>query len=171
MILLELFVTFGILSLVAFGGIPNVIAEMQRSVVDERGWTSAVEFMQFFALTQAVPGPPVLIVSLVGWKVAGLAGAVVALVATCAPPALLAWWTSGMWERYSASPWRLAMKSTIAPLSVGLTLAGGYVLCTSGAPDWRLWVVAAASGVVVLIHNVNPIWILALAGLSGAALF
>ena len=170
MILADLAVTFGVLSIIAFGGMPAVMPEMQRLVVEVKGWTTAEEFIQLFAIAQAAPGPNVLIVSLVGWRVAGLAGAIVALLAVCAPAAVLSWWIADLWERFKESPWRIAIQKAITPLVVGLTLSGGYVLCTPSTPDWRLWAIAAASATAFLTLKINPLWILAAGGMIGGAL-
>lgn len=170
MILADLALTFGVLSLVAFGGMPSVMPEMQRLVVDVKGWTTPAQFIQLFAIAQAAPGPNVLIVSLVGWRAAGLPGAIVALLAVCAPAAVLAWWIADLWERFKESPWRRAFQKAIAPLVVGLTLSGGYVLCTPATPDWRLWLIAGASAVAMLALKVNPLWLLAAGGAAGGLL-
>jgi len=169
-ILADLALTFGALSLVAFGGMPSVMPEMQRLVVDVKGWTTPAQFIQLFAIAQAAPGPNVLIVSLIGWRAAGLPGAIVALLAVCAPAAVLAWWVADLWERFKESPWRRAIQKAIAPLVVGLTLSGGYVLCTPATPDWRLWAIAASSAAAVLSLKVNPLWLLAAGGAAGGLL-
>jgi len=169
-ILLDLAVTFGVLSLIAFGGMPAVMPEMQRLVVEVKAWTTEAEFIQLFAIAQAAPGPNVLIVSLIGWKAAGLLGAIVALLAVCGPAAVVSWWVAGLWERFKDSPWRIAIQKAIAPLVVGLTLSGGYVLCTPATPDWRLWAIAAASATAFLTLKINPLWILAVGGTVGGAL-
>ena len=169
--LLEVALYFGMLSMIAFGGIPSVTGEMQRLVVDVKGWATAPEFVQLFAVAQAAPGPNILIVSLLGWKAAGLAGAFTALVAACIPAGALAWWVAGLWERFKDSPWRVAIQKALAPLVVGLILAGGYVLATpGGTPDWRLWVIAASSAALTLATRLNPLLILAAAGVAGAFL-
>ena len=170
MIVVELVLTFAVLSVIAFGGMPAVMPEMQRLVVDVHAWTTEKEFIQLFAIAQAAPGPNVLIVSLIGWKAAGLAGAVAALLAACGPAAVLSWWVTDLWERFKDSPWRVAIQRAIAPLVVGLTLAGGYVLCTPSTPDWRLWAIAAATVAVSLGTKLNPLWILAAGGTAGGFL-
>jgi chromate transporter len=170
-ILADLAVTFGALSLIAFGGMPSVMPEMQRLVVDVHHWTTPTEFIQLFAVAQAAPGPNVLIVSLIGWKVAGLAGALVALAAVCAPAALLSWWVADLWERFKDSPWRGAIQRAIAPLVVGLILSGGFVLVTpTGTPDWRMWLIGAGAAAAMLATKLNPLWILAAGGTVGAFL-
>ncbi len=166
--ILQIALYFALLSIVSVGGIPSVMSEMQRLVVDVQGWMSAAEYTQLFAIGQAAPGPNVLIVSLIGWKVAGLAGALVALAAVCAPAAVLAWWVSNLWERFKDSPWRKAIARAIAPLVVGLIFSAGYVLATpGGVPDWRLWLVAGAACAANLLTRFNPLWIIAAGGLAG----
>lgn len=170
MILLELALYFGMLSLIAFGGMPAVMSEMQRLVVDVNEWMSAAEFIQLFAVAQAAPGPNVLIVGLIGWKVAGLAGALVALGAVCGPAAVLAWWVAGLWDRFKDSPWRMRIQRALAPLVVGLIFSGGYVIATPGAPDWRLWLIAAISAAILLLSKLNPLWAIAAGAVLGGAL-
>ena len=168
--LVELALYFGLLSLISVGGLPSVMPEMQRFVVDVKGWLTPSEFIQAFAVGQAAPGPNVLIASLIGWKVAGLAGALVALGAMCFPAAVVAWWVSELWDRFKDSPWRQAVQRAIAPIVVGMILSGGVVLATPGSPDWRLWLIAGGSAAGMLATNLNPLWLLAGGGVLGAFL-
>lgn len=170
MTLVELALYFMLLSLFSVGGLPSVMPEMQRYVVEVKGWMTPAEFMQAFAVGQAAPGPNVLITSLVGWHVAGLAGALVALAAMCGPAAVLAWWVSGLWDRFKDSPWRSTIQRAIAPLVVAMILSGGVVLATPDSPDWRLWLVAGATAAGILLTKVNPLWFLAAGGVLGAVL-
>jgi chromate transporter len=168
--LVELALYFALLSLVSVGGIPSVMPEMQRFVVDVKGWMTPSEFIQAFAVGQAAPGPNVLVASLIGWKVAGLAGALVALAAMCFPAAVIAWWVAELWERFKDSSWRRAIQRAIAPIVVGMILSGGFVLATPGSPDWRLWLIAGTSAVGMLASKLNPLWLLAAGGVLGAVL-
>jgi chromate transporter len=170
LILVELALYFMLLSLISVGGMPSVLPEMQRYVVDVKGWITPEDFMQLFAVGQAAPGPNILIASLVGWKIAGLGGALLALAAMCGPAAVLAWWVAGLWDRFKGTPWRTAIQRAIAPIVVGLILSGGFILATPGAPDWRLWCIAAVSAAGMLLTRINPLWLLAAGGLLGALL-
>ena len=168
MIDLELALHFGLLSLNSFGGMLAVITEMHRYVVDVKRWISPEDFMQMFAIGQAAPGPNVLIAGLIGWKVDGVTGALVALASICGPAAFLAYWVAGLWERVKHSPWRAVAQRAIAPIVVGLVLSGGYVLATPGsAPDARLWLIAAASATGMLAGRMDPLWLLAAGGILG----
>lgn len=171
MILLQIAVYFGMLSLLAFGGMPSVMPEMQRIVVESQGWATPLEFVQLFAIAQAAPGPNILIVSLIGWKAAGLPGAFVALIAMCGPAAALSYWVAGLWDRFKDSDWRKAIQRAMVPIVSGLTLSGGFVLATPGnVPDWRLWLIAAASAAGMLLTKMNPLLLLAAGGILGAVL-
>lgn len=167
MTLLELGLYFSLLSLISVGGIPVVMPELQRLVVDVKGWLSPEEFIQAFAVGQAAPGPNVLIASLIGWKVAGIPGAVVALAAICGPAAVIAWWVSDLWERFKDTPWRRAIQKAIAPVVVALILSSGFVIATPGAPDWRLWLIAGSSAAAMLFSKLNPLWLLGGGGVLG----
>jgi chromate transporter len=169
--LVELALYFALLSLISVGGIPSVMPEMQRYVVEVKGWLSPADFLQAFAVGQAAPGPNVLIASLIGWKVAGLGGALVALAAFCLPAAVIAWWIAELRDRFKDSSWRRDIQRGIAPLVVAMILSGGVILATpGGSPDWRLWLIAGASAAAMYASRVNPLWLLAGGGLAGAFL-
>ncbi|HSA90032.1 MAG TPA: chromate transporter [Burkholderiales bacterium] len=170
MILLELTLYFMLLSLISVAGMPSILPELQRYVVDVKGWISPEEFIQIFAVGQAAPGPNILITSLIGWKVAGLGGALAALAAMCGPAAVLAWWVAEAWERFKDKPWRIAAQRAMSPVVVALILSGGFILATPGAPDWRLWLIAAASATGMLATKVSPLWFLAAGGAIGGFL-
>ncbi len=150
---------------------PSVIPEMHRYVVESKGWISHDDFVQMFALGQAAPGPNVLIASLIGWKIAGVPGALVTLAAMCGPAAVISYWVAGVWDRMRDRPWRAVAQRAMAPMVVGLILSGGFVLATpGGTPDWRIWLIAAASASAMVATKLNPLWILAAGGAAGATL-
>jgi len=161
---------FCLLSLVAVGGLPSVLPEKQRYVVDVKGWVTTEEFMQMFAVGQAAPGPNFLIASLIGWKIAGLPGAFVALGAMTGPAAVVAWYAAEAWDRFKESPWRKAIQKGIAPVVVGMILSSGYIIATPGDPDWRLWLIAGISATGLILTRWNPLWFLLVGGTLGAFL-
>ena len=169
--IVEIALYFALLSCIAFGGLPSVVPEMQRYVVDVQGWVSADDFIHLFAIAQAAPGPNILFAGLVGWKLAGLVGALVALASICTPAAVISGWVSGLWEKYKEAPRRIALQRAMAPLVVGLILSGGFVIATPDAtPDWRLWLIASASAAAMLATKINPLWFLAAGGALGVTL-
>lgn len=169
--MLELFLYFGLLSLLAVGGISSIMPETQRIVVEQQQWVSAAEFTQLFAISQAAPGPNVLICSLIGWKLAGLWGAVVALAGICVPATALAWWVGDVWERFRDAPWRMMVQRALVPVSVGFVFAGGYVLATPEGLGWGNALIALASAALLYATRISPLWILAAGGAAGWLLF
>jgi chromate transporter len=170
-VLVDMAAYFSLLSLVSVGGLPGVLPELQRYVIEVKGWLTPQDFLQLYAIGQAAPGPNMLIVSLIGWKVAGLPGAFVALAALCGPAGVLAYGIAGPWERFKDSPWRLAIQRAMVPLVVAFILSGGYILATPGnIPDARLWLIAALAAGGMLGTKLNPLWLLAAGGLLGAFL-
>ncbi len=162
---------FAMLSLVSVGGIPSVMPEMQRLVVDVQGWMSAAEYTQIFAIAQAAPGPNVLVTALIGWKVAGVAGGFVALGAFCGPAAALSYWVGGYWDRMRDAAWRKVLQRALVPISVGFIVSGGYVLATPLGVAWQSALIAGVSAAALYATRVNPLWILAGGGLLGFLLF
>ena len=66
--------TFGLLSLFAVGGANSAMPEMHRVAVDVQHWMTDQQFADIFAISQLSPGPNVLIVTLIGYSVAGVCG-------------------------------------------------------------------------------------------------
>src|SRR3954471_19687750 len=91
--------TFALMSLFAVGGANAAIPEMHRIAVDVRHWMTDKQFADFFAISQLTPGPNVLIVTLIGYAVAGVVGALAATLAMCVPTAVLAYYVSGLLAR------------------------------------------------------------------------
>ena len=169
--MVELVLWFALLSLLSVGGISSVMPEFQRIVVERNAWVTPEQFTQLFAVSQAAPGPNILITSLIGWQVSGPVGAIVALLAMCIPAAMLAWYVSALWDRFRDAPWRAIIQKALAPVTVGLVYAGGYVLATPHGLDWRSAAIAGASALVLFFSKINPLWLLAGGGVLGAALF
>ena len=169
--ILHLAFYFALLSLVSVGGIPSVMPEMQRLVVDVQGWMSAAEYTQLFAIAQAAPGPNVLVTALIGWKVAGFAGGLVALGAFCGPAAVLAYSIGGYWDRMRDAPWRRVFQRALVPISVGFIVSGGYVLATPQGLDWQGALIACASAATLYATRLNPLWMLSGGGVLGFLLF
>ncbi|MBV8665968.1 MAG: chromate transporter [Burkholderiaceae bacterium] len=156
------------LSMVAIGGANALIPEMHHQLVELRGWLSSSDFVSLVALSQAAPGPNVLIVSLLGWKVAGIPGALVATAAMCIPSSLATFFFIRFWQRFQQSRWRAVVQEGLVPVTIGLIAASGYVLTREadhGAPAYAVTILTAVAMVRTRIH---PLWMLAGAAALGA---
>ena len=168
-VLVELAVDFSLLSVFAVGGVITVLPELHRSVVEVHGWMTSAEFARLFALAQASPGPNILVVSLIGWKVAGLAGAAVATAAVCAPSSILTYGVSQIWQRFRDARWRKTVEEGLVPVTVGLMLAGGYLITRAADQNAMGFVITAVTAGAVLGTRIHPLWLLAAGGLIGLA--
>ena len=84
-LLIQIARVFGILSLVSIGGVNAILPEIRRQIVDVQGWMNDATFANLFAISHAAPGPNIIMVSLIGWQMAGLAGLLVATLAIMIP--------------------------------------------------------------------------------------
>jgi chromate transporter len=168
---LLLFAIFAPLSLLAVGGLIPLLPEIQRLLVVEHGLLSAREFAEAFALAQAAPGPNILSVGLMGWRIAGAAGLLAALGGMLLPAAVLAWLVGGWLSRNAERPGVKAFRSGLVPLALGLFVAGGGLLAASVAEGWIASAIVAASSVVVWRGWLHPLAVLGLGAASGALLF
>jgi len=158
---------FVLLSLVAIGGANVVIPDIHRFVVEGQGWMSGPEFAQLYAIAQAAPGPNVIVVTLIGWQVAGFAGALVATAAMTGPTCLLTYGVSCVWGRFRDKPWRKVVQAGLVPLTVGLVLATSYILTRASDHNLAGYALTAATASVLVMTRLNPLWMLAAGAVLG----
>lgn len=157
---------YGVLSLLAVGGVATVLPEMQRQVSLVHGWMRPADFADLFALAQAAPGPNMMVSTLVGWRVAGLPGALVATLSMIGPSSLLTHAVSRLWHRFRHAPWRAAVQAGLTPVTVGLVMAAAALLARATTQGWGTAAITFATAAMVVGTRVHPLWMLA----AGAAL-
>jgi chromate transporter len=168
-LLLQLIAVFAPLSLVAVGGGNAVLPDIHRQVVTVHGWMSDTQFTDAFTLAQTVPGPNILVVSLIGWHVAGLAGAIVSVAAICGPSSLVALVVARSLASQRAAFWRQRLQAGLAPMTIGLVLASGLVLARGSDSDLLTVVLTLASALILLRTGVHPLALIATGAGIGVA--
>lgn len=162
--LIGLLVVFIPLSLLSIGGGPSILAGIQNAV-SSRHWMSERDFIDLFAIARAAPGPGVLLATLVGWKVAGIPGALVASLALFVPSSIVYYVIARHWSTHRGKHWHNALELGLAPVAAGLILAGSLVILRASGGDPLLWAIAAVSTVVLLwLPRLNPLWVLGVVG-------
>lgn len=167
--LLALVLVFSPLSLVAIGGGPSIIAGIQHEVVDVHQWMTSREFLHVFAISRAAPGPGSIISTLIGWHVAGPAGAVVATLAMFLPASILCYVVVRVWFRFSGRGWHDAVTRGLQPIGGGLILAGAVSVGRMSSAGLLYCGVAGVS--VLMFHlwpRMSPLIVLVLGGLAFA---
>jgi chromate transporter len=156
-----------VLSSISFGGFPTVLPDL-RNLVTANGWATDQEFANFFAISQVVPGPNmILMMSFVGLKVGGIPGAITSAFATFGPPCLIYYTSYRLWYRFRDRPWPQILRRALAPLTIGLVIAGGYVMAQAADDTWQSTVLTAAAVGLLLATRFSPLWILAAGGALG----
>ena len=130
---------------------------------------SDARFTVVFAIAQAAPGPNILVVTLIGWYVAGVPGALVATAAITGPTCLLAYVVSRLWQRFRLAPLRIAIQSGLVPITVGLVAASACVVARASDTGIVAVVVTIASALALLYTRIHPLLFLAAGALLGIA--
>jgi chromate transporter len=173
--LLQIVLLFSSLSLLSIGGGNTVLPEMHYKTVRDYHWMTDSQFADVFAISQAAPGPSILIVTLIGYKAGltaggelmGVFGAILATAAMIFPAGLLVYFVVQFWERARNSPVRHAIEKGFAPLTVGLVLASGYVMSRAADQDWRAYLLTGVCTLVFVFTKINPLIVVAIAGFLG----
>ena len=175
------------LSLLAVGGAITTAPDMHRYLVGSQQWLTDAQFNSAIAIAQAAPGPNVLFVALMGWNVGlnagggpaggwhaqalALLGVVVAMAGILLPSGVLT---------YSATRWAhrnrelravRAFKAGLAPIVIALLIATGWLLTVANdqaARDWPLWLLTAATALIVWRTRIHLLWLIGAGALLGA---
>jgi chromate transporter len=168
-ILVQLALTFAGVAFFSIGGASALIPEFYRQVVAVRGWMGDVDFAHMVALAQVAPGPNMLIVSLIGWRVAGVPGLLVSTAAIVGPPSLIAFFVGRALDRLKGAAWLAAAKAGLAPVVVGLMMASGLVTAQAANASILPWLITAGSALFMYLARRNPLWVIAGGAVLGVA--
>lgn len=173
--LVHLVNVFALLSLMAVGGGSAVIPEMEHETVTVHGWVTADGFASIYSLGQMAPGPNMTMVGLIGYKAAGIAGMLAVLLAFYLPSSILVYGASHVWDSFKDNPWRDSVQRGMAPVTIGLMLAGVYAVGKTASinPERSIEFnsIATAIGLIValvlFLRRVNPAYLMLLGGVAG----
>ena len=164
---------FAYLSLLTVGGGMAAFPELETLTVNVHHWLTSSQLIHFYSVGQMAPGPNMMMVSAIGEKVAGPLGALAVLVAFFLPTALITFAVGRIWMRLEGWPWRDAIQRGLAPVAIGLVLAGSITMAravltgTVAIGALAAWSAVAIAGAVfailLLATRINPA-LLVLAG-------
>ena len=105
-LLLELFLTFAKVGVMTFGGGYAMLPILQREIVDNKGWATEEELMDYFAIGQCTPGIiAVNTATFIGQKIKGLPGAIFATIGVVFPSLIIISLLAGVIEAFSHIAW------------------------------------------------------------------
>lgn len=150
---------------VLFGGGYMLVALFEPIVVAQQGWLSSAQFMDGIALTQAVPGPIVMLAAFVGYAVAGVGGAAIATFGIYLPSFAAVFVAAPLLERLRTRTTVQAVLRGVNAVVCGAILGAGLRLGMLAVPDWSTGLLLASGLVAQIRFGVGPAW-LVLAGLT-----
>lgn len=167
--LVTLALFFSLLSFLAIGGAISALPEMHRQAVEVSHWMTSREFADLVAIAQAAPGPNVLFVTLIGYHVAGVAGALVATFFMCGPPCTLAYFIAQAFDRFKEKRWRKAVQAGLVPLSVGLIASTAMIISRAVDHDLATFAITAITFAITYWTRISPLYALGAATAAGVA--
>jgi chromate transporter len=163
----KLFFTFAGMSVMLFGGGYVFVPMIQEVVVNGNGWVSQTEFVDGIAMGQITPGPILISATFIGFKVAGILGALVATVGIFLPPALIMVAATNGLERVKKSPLLQAALRGVRPAVIGMIFAAAVVIGNTAETHWMSVVIFTAGLAALMRFHLEVIWIIPSAGLFG----
>ena len=172
-VLKKLFLSTLYISAFTFGGGFVIITFMKRKFVDELHWIDMTEMLDLAALAQSSPGAiAVNAAILVGWRVAGFAGMVTAVIGTILPPMLI---LSVISFGYQAFASNIYVALVLKGMQAGVAAVILDVVCGLGSnvlKQKRLVLIGimAAAFLANAVWKINVIYIILASALAGIVL-
>lgn len=169
--LLGLIMVFVPFSLISIGGGASIISGMENQVVTARGWLNSREFLELFAISRAAPGPGVMLATLVGWKVAGWFGAIIASLALFVPSSMLCYGVFRWSNAHRGKRWHRAVREGLAPVGTGLIIAGVISIFGLMATWVAVAIAVTAAGALVFSPRIPTLAIILLGGFASLGIY
>jgi chromate transporter len=160
-------ITFLKVGLIFFGGGFVLIPVLHHRLVTQLHWLSSREFLDGVAISTLTPGPISVLATFAGFRVAGVAGALVATAALMAPAIGLMWFMSGQYERYRDHPHAQSFLAGVNPAVAGLILSSALLLGQSAIDSWRGGFLCAASLILLGKFRWHPAFLLMIGAAAG----
>jgi len=160
---------FAYLSLLTVGGGMAAFPEMKELTVEVHKWLTFPQLIHLYSVGQMAPGPNMMMIVSIGEWAGGMLGAIVVLLAFFGPTALLAFIVARGWKKLEKWPWRTSIQQGLAPVSIGLLLAGCFTMAKgvmSGPTHLETGAIAVGVLLILLKYKINP----ALLVLAGAVI-
>jgi len=170
-ILGKLFMTFAGMSLFLFGGGYVFIPLIQHTVVESNAWLTQQEFVDAIAMGQITPGPILISAAFIGYKVAGLLGAIVATIGIFLPPAILMIIATHALNRIKQSALIKAVLRGIRPAVIGMIIAAVVAVGMTAQMHWASPLIFAAALLAQMKYKLDVVWVIPTAGLAGLLLY
>ena len=169
-------VTFGLWALflfflkvgsVLFGSGYVLLAFLRADLVTRWGWITEAQLLDATAIGQVTPGPVFTTATFIGYLLAGPAGALVGTLGTFLPAFVFVGMSGPLGPRLRKAPVAGAFRDGVNVASLALMAVVTVQLGRVGFVNLLALVLAAASGVLLLLFRVNSAWLVLAGSLIG----
>jgi len=147
---------FAYLSLLTVGGGMAAFPEMTKLTVNVHQWLTFPQLIHLYSVGQMAPGPNMMVIVPIGQWAGGFVGALVTLIAFFGPTALLAFVIGRLWKRLEHWSWRKSIQQGLAPVSIGLLLAGCFTMARGAIVGLDTASIAVCVLLILLRYKINP---------------
>lgn len=166
----KLFLSTFSVSAFTFGGGYVIVPLMKKKFVDELHWIEETEMLDIVAISQSLPGPMVVDAAvMIGYRLAGITGAAVALLATLLPPFAILSVVSVCYEVFKSNA---VVNAVLKGMQAGIAAVIADVVITDGlkiveSKNILSIFIMAVSFCAVYFFGVSVIWMIAACGALG----
>lgn len=147
---------FAYLSLLTVGGGMAAFPELKTLTVDVHNWLTFPQLVHLYSVGQLAPGPNMMMIVPIGDWVGGPVGAILVLVAFFGPTVLLTFLVGRWWGKLETWPWRTSIQQGLAPVSIGLLLAGCFTMAKGAIFGLETAAIAVGVLLILLQTKINP---------------
>jgi len=145
--------------------------EMKILTVEVHHWLTFPQLVHLYSVGQMAPGPNMMMIVSIGEWAAGILGAIVAVFAFFGPTSLLTLLVGRLWNRLVSWPWRNSIQDGLAPVSIGLLLAGCFTFARGAVTGFDTAAIAVGTLLILLRYKVNPALLVLAAAIIGVLSF
>ena len=170
-VLFELFLAFAKVGVMTFGGGYAMLPILQREIVDNKGWATEEELMDYFAIGQCTPGViAVNTATFIGQKYKGTLGAIVATLGVVFPSLIIISLLAGVIEAFSHLVWVQNAFGGIRVCVCVLILNAVVKLYKKAIVDKVTFVIFLLVALGSIFLSVSPVIFVILAAVAGIVL-
>ena len=166
-ILLSLFLKLSAFSLIAFGGVNALLPVLFDLAVNQEHWIDVQTFSDYFAIAQAAPGPNFMTVTLIGWHVYGVLGALLATLAIAWPSSIMIYFLERFIMRMKNPLSKKTIQYAAAALAIGLVLSSAFEIALQINHSLAAYILTLGTIAITLLTRWHPLYLIAIGGALG----